>query len=29
VTPTNMLFVVAAMCPISAWLAQKLHKACD
>lgn len=29
VTPTNMLFVVAAMCPVSAWLAQKLHKACD
>jgi hypothetical protein len=29
VTPTNMLFVVAAMCPVSAWLAQKLHQACD
>ena len=27
--PPAMLFVVAAMCPISAWLAQKLHKACD
>ncbi|MGN6271208.1 MAG: MFS transporter [Sphingomonas sp.] len=25
----EMLYVVAAMCPISAWLAQKLHKACD
>lgn len=29
VTPANMLYVVAAMCPISAWLAWKLHKACD
>jgi MFS family permease len=29
VTPTNMLYVVAAMCPISAWLAYKLHLACD
>ena len=29
VTPENMLFVVAAMCLISAWLAQKLHLACD
>jgi MFS family permease len=29
VTPENMLFVVAAMCPISAWIAQKLHLACD
>ena len=29
VTPENMLFVVAAMCPASAWLAQKLHRACD
>lgn len=29
VTPDNMLFVVAGMCLISAWLAQKLHLACD
>ena len=29
VTPENMLLVVAAMCPVSAWLAQKLHLACD
>lgn len=29
VTPENMLFVVAAMCPVSAWLAYKLHLACD
>ena len=29
VTPENMLFVVAAMCPISAWIAQRLHLACD
>ena len=29
VTPENMLFLVAAMCPISAWLAQMLHRACD
>ncbi|WP_375396282.1 MFS transporter [uncultured Sphingomonas sp.] len=29
ISPANMLFVVAAMCPISAWLAQKLHRACD
>ncbi|MDB5680593.1 MAG: transporter [Sphingomonas bacterium] len=29
VTPANMLYVVAAMCPISAWLAWKLHTACD
>ena len=29
VTPSNMLFVVAAMCPVSAWLAYKLHLACD
>jgi len=28
-SPENMLFVVAAMCPISAWIAQKLHLACD
>jgi predicted MFS family arabinose efflux permease len=29
VTPENMLFLVAGMCLISAWLAQKLHLACD
>ena len=29
VTPENMLFLVAAMCVVSAWLAQKLHLACD
>jgi len=29
ITPENMLFVVAAMSPISAFLAQKLHLACD
>lgn len=29
VTSENMLLVVAAMCPVSAWIAQKLHHACD
>ncbi|UIJ46846.1 MFS transporter [Sphingomonas cannabina] len=29
VTSENMLLLVAVMCLISAWLAQKLHKACD
>ena len=29
VSPEDMLFLVAAMCLISAWLAQKLHRACD
>lgn len=29
VGPSDMLFVVAAMCPISAWLGYKLHLACD
>jgi len=29
ITPENMLFVVAAMSPISALLAYKLHLACD
>jgi len=29
VTPENMLFVVAGMCLVAAWLAQKLHLACD
>ena len=28
-TPQNMLFLVAAMCLVAAWLAQKLHRACD
>ncbi len=28
-SPENMLLMVAAMCPVSAWLAQKLHQACD
>jgi MFS family permease len=26
---THMLYLVAAMCPVSAWLAWKLHKACE
>lgn len=29
VGPGDMLFVVAAMCPISAWLGYKLHLVCD
>ncbi|KQS04312.1 MFS transporter [Sphingomonas sp. Leaf357] len=29
VTPENMLLLVAGMCLIAAWLAQKLHLACD
>ena len=29
VGPADMLLVVAAMCLVSAWLAQKLHRACD
>ena len=29
VTPENMLLVVALMSPIAAWLAHKLHLACD
>ena len=29
VSPETMLLIVAAMCPVSAWLAQKLHRACD
>ena len=29
VTPEDMLFLVAAMCLGAAWLAQKLHLACD
>lgn len=28
-TPDNLLFLVTAMCLFSAWLAQKLHRACD
>ncbi len=29
VQPVDMLFVVAGMCLVSAWIAQKLHLACD
>ncbi|MBY0583762.1 MAG: MFS transporter [Sphingomonas sp.] len=29
VTPQDMMFLVAAMCVVSAWLAQQLHKLCD
>ncbi|WP_287979878.1 MFS transporter [Sphingomonas sp.] len=29
VQPLEMLFLVAAMCLVAAWLAQKLHQACD
>jgi hypothetical protein len=29
VQPVDMLFLVAAMCLVSAWIAQKLHRACD
>ena len=29
VTPDDMLLLVAAMCLVSAWIAQKLHRACD
>jgi MFS family permease len=29
VSPENVLFLVAGMCVASAWLAQKLHMACD
>ena len=29
VQPVDMLFLVAAMCLFSAWIAQKLHRACD
>lgn len=28
-TPDALLFLVAAMCVFAAWLAQKLHRACD
>ena len=29
VTPQTMLFLVAGMCLFAAWLAQRLHRACD
>jgi len=29
VSPEDMLFLVAAMCLVAAWIAQKLHLACD
>ncbi|MBJ6121596.1 MFS transporter [Sphingomonas mollis] len=29
VTPENMLLLVAGMCLVSAWIAQRLHRACD
>jgi hypothetical protein len=29
VSPENMLIVIAAMCLVSAWIAQRLHLACD
>lgn len=29
VSPENMLLLAAGMCLVSAWLAQKLHRACD
>ncbi|MES2338167.1 MAG: MFS transporter [Pseudomonadota bacterium] len=29
IQPEDMLLLVAAMCLVSAWLAQKLHRACD
>jgi MFS family permease len=29
VTPENMLLLVAGMCLVSAWIAQRLHLACD
>ena len=29
VTPEDMLFLVAAMCLVSAWIALRLHRACD
>ena len=29
VTPEDLLFLVAGMCLVSAWIAQKLHRACD
>ena len=29
VTPENILFIAAIMCLFAAWIAQKLHRACD
>ena len=29
VTPSQLLLLVAAMCVVSAWIALKLHRACD
>jgi hypothetical protein len=29
VTPEDMLFLIAGLCLVSAWIAQKLHRACD
>lgn len=29
VRPTDMLLLVAAMCLVAAWIAQRLHRACD
>ena len=29
VTAEQLLLVVVAMCGVSAWIAQKLHRACD
>ncbi len=29
VRPEDMLFLVSAMCLVSAWIAQRLHRACD
>jgi MFS family permease len=29
VTPENMLLLVSGMCLVSAWIAQRLHRACD
>ena len=29
VTTTGMLLLVAVMCLFAAWLAQRLHRACD
>jgi hypothetical protein len=29
VTPENMLLIVSAMCLAAAWIAQRLHRACD
>jgi hypothetical protein len=29
VTPAQLLLLVVAMCVVSAWIAQRLHRACD